>query len=86
MNLQRVKERVMKKAVIFSVSMFLLLSCNNSGNNESAGNDSVGLTNPIAIDTVKHPAGMVNQNVISTDTAAMNVQNSINKAKEAEKK
>ena len=78
----------MKKLLSLGCVLFALTSCGgNGGENNSAGTvDSVGLTNPIAIDTVKHPAGMTNQNVISTDTAAMNVQNSINKAKEAEKK
>jgi hypothetical protein len=82
----------MKKLMTILLGTFIFVSCGSDSNNAGetditrADGDSAGLTNPIAIDTVKHPAGMSNQNVISTDTAAMNVQNSINKAKEAEKK
>jgi len=80
----------MKKLIGIYAICFICASCgsNTSDNQTGANNtsDSGGLTNPIAIDTVKHPSGMVNSNVISTDTAAMNVQNSINKAREAQKK
>lgn len=78
----------MKKSFLASSILFMLYSCGGAGDdnatNNSApssnGNDSVGLTNPTAIDTIKHPTGMENSSVISTDTAAMNVQNTYKKA------
>ncbi|MEO6454048.1 MAG: hypothetical protein ABIN97_08255 [Ginsengibacter sp.] len=72
----------MKKLFIVS-AIFIFCSCDNTANNTNeagANTDSVGLTNPVVIDTLKHPSGMDNSSVISTDTAAMNVQNTINKA------
>lgn len=72
----------MKKLYIVS-AILLLNSCSNSTTNDevkSNSTDSGGLTNPSAIDTVKHPSGVDNSSVISTDTAAMNVQNTIKKA------
>lgn len=79
----------MKKIFIASASLFFLYSCSgnssgNAGDNNAA--DSAGLTNPTAIDTTKHPTGMDNSSVISTDTAAMNVQNSYKKLDSAQKK
>ncbi|HEX8460875.1 MAG TPA: hypothetical protein VF623_05580 [Segetibacter sp.] len=78
------------KKLIVAASIFSFFACGgNTANNEvesKSNADSVGLTNPITIDTLKHPTGMDNSNVISTDTAAMNVQNSVNKAKAAQKK
>ena len=77
----------MKKMMIISFLVIGLASCNNNaGDNTHDGADSGGLTNPTAIDTTKHPSGMENSSVISTDTAAMNVQKSIDKAKAADKK
>jgi hypothetical protein len=77
----------MKKITVFSALLFVLASCNsNTSNSNAANNDTASnaeLTNPSAVDTTKHPDGMTNGSVISTDTAAMNVQNSINKAKGA---
>lgn len=73
----------MKKLCIVSAVFLLLSSCSNSTTNDEAksnSTDSGGLTNPTAIDTTKHPSGVDNSSVISTDTAAMNVQNSIRKA------
>ena len=72
----------MKKIFISSVLLALLYSC--SGN--SASNNTTGLTNPTAVDTTKHPSGMDNSSVISTDTAAMNVQNSYKKRDSAQRK
>ena len=71
----------MRKLCIVA-ALYIFSSCTNSESNTSSENksDSVGNTNPISIDTVKHPSGMDNSSVISTDTAAMNVQNTINKA------
>lgn len=76
----------MKKHFIVSALIITLYSC--SGNTADAnGNttDSTGLTNPTAIDTTKHPTGVDNSSVISTDTAAMNVQNSYKKLDSAQK-
>lgn len=71
----------MKKITLFSAVLIFFMSCDNSSGSSDAGKtDSTGLTNPVSIDTVKHPSGMDNSSVISTDTAAMNVQNSIKKA------
>jgi hypothetical protein len=70
----------MRKLCIICVAG-LLASCGNSGQNASgSGTDTIGNTNPITIDTLKHPSGVDNSSVISTDTAAMNVQNTIRKA------
>ena len=82
----------MRKIIVFSALVIALTSCGGSGstdnNNAMVGDTGTeaGMTNPTAIDTTKHPDGMINGNVISTDTAAMNMQNSLNKAKQAKKK
>ena len=79
----------MKRLILASMVCIAMTSCGGDAANNDIGDtktDSVGLTNPISIDTTKHPEGMTNQNVISTDTAAMNMQNSVNKAKESQKK
>ncbi len=77
----------MKKVLIASALLIVLYSCSgNSSDNATNTTDSTGLTNPTAIDTVKHPSGMDNSSVISTDTAAMNVQNSYKKKDSARKK
>ncbi|GEO12196.1 hypothetical protein [Segetibacter aerophilus] len=82
----------MKKIIIVSALFIALASCGgsdttntNADSSTTTNNDDPGLTNPSAIDTTKHPDGIVNGSVISTDTAAMNVQNSINKANAAKK-
>lgn len=80
----------MKKLCIISALFITIISCNsNSSDNDAAtGNttDTAGLTNPTAIDTTKHPGGMINSSVISTDTAAMNTSNSYKKLDSAKKK
>ena len=73
---------------LFVISALVALSsCGNADNNgtTNSNSDSGGLTNPTLMDTVKHPSGVDNSSVISTDTAAMNVQNSIRKADSAKK-
>lgn len=79
----------MRKITILSALFIALTACGGSDTTDNkAGSDTTdkfGPTNPTAIDTTKHPDGVINGSVISTDTAAMNVQNSINKAKEAKK-
>lgn len=83
------KTPFMKKICIVSVLFIALAGCNsNSPDNDAAnGNntDSAGLTNPTAIDTTKHPGGMINSSVISTDTAAMNTSNAYKKLDSAKK-
>ena len=76
----------MKKLCIVLTIFIFLSNCSDSNNDggKSTGADSSGLTNPVSIDTVKHPTGMDNSSVISTDTAAMNVQNTIKKADSVE--
>ena len=68
--------------LFFPILLVFLASCGNANNTSNSDNatDTVGLTNPIAIDTIKHPSGVDNSSVISTDTAAMNVQNTYKKA------
>lgn len=78
----------MKKLLSVSALLISLYSCSGSSSDNNANNttDSAGLTNPTAIDTTKHPSGVDNSSVISTDTAAINVQNSIKKRDSAQKK
>lgn len=79
----------MRKLLAFSVFFITIASCNGTTDNNAATGDTTnntGLTNPSAIDTTQHPNGITTGDVISTDTAAMNTQNSINKAKTAIKK
>ena len=70
----------MKKIVII-IFIAAYTSCNNTPGNsaEEKAKDSIGLTNPSVIDTTKHPTGMDNSSVITTDTAAIDVSNSIKK-------
>ena len=76
----------MKKLFIPAI-LCCLFSCGNADNTGTteSGTDTVGQTNPIVIDTMKHPSGVDNSSVISTDTAAMNVQNAYKKADSANK-
>ena len=80
----------MKKTIIASFLLVALTSCGGSlsDNNEAAGDttNNTGLTNPTAIDTTKHPSGVDNSNVISTDTAAMNTSNAYKKLDSAKQK
>jgi hypothetical protein len=80
----------MKKLSILSILIIALYSCsgNSSNSDNSVAGDTTnktGLTNPTAIDTTKHPSGMDNSNVISTDTAAMNTSNAYKKADSAKR-
>jgi hypothetical protein len=77
----------MKKLLIIS-AISILTSCGNSTDTDktNVGNtDSSGLSNPVVIDTLKHPSGVDNSSVISTDTAAINVQNTYKKADSVKK-
>jgi hypothetical protein len=66
----------MKKALIFSGFVLALWSCNEGGNNSNTtSTDSATGSSPGAInDETQHPGGVTNQNVISRDTAAFNVE------------
>ena len=77
----------MKKCLAIVV-LYIFCSCGNADNNSTTGNntDSVGLTNRTSPDSVKHPSGVDNSSVISTDTAAINVQNTLKKADSLKKK
>ena len=79
----------MRKIVIFSALTISLASCGGSGSTDSntvrSDTGQSGMNHSSAIDTSKHPDGMINGSVISTDTAAINMQNSVNKAKQAKK-
>lgn len=79
----------MKKLLIISSFYLVLISCNsNTSANGAAATDSTGagLTSPAAIDSTASANGMTNSSVISTDTAAMNTNNAINKAKDSLRK
>jgi len=78
----------MKKLSIVSVVTLALCSCGGNSSNNNAGDSTnkTGLTNPISIDTTKHPTGMDNSNVITTDTAAMNTSNAYKKLDSAKQK
>lgn len=56
----------MKRILTLLALVALLESCGNEGTGEAT-------ENPSAIDTTQHGTGITNQNVISTDTAAMRV-------------
>jgi hypothetical protein len=69
----------MKNIFIAAVLMITLSNCNTSpGNDEKANENGSGLKG--ASDTIHQPSGVINSSPISTDTAAINVQNSIKKA------
>ena len=76
----------MKKIWIGLLVIVALDSCSGNSSNNSETTDNPGLTNPSAIDTTKHPSGMDNSNVISTDTAAMNTSNAYKKVDSAMQK
>ena len=63
------------KKILFVFTIFFAATACDSHTSEQNTNDGVGKTNPSAIDTTQHATGITNQNVISTDTAAMNVEN-----------
>ena len=78
----------MKKILVVSTIFLAFASCNNANtnsNNESDTAKAAGINNPASVDTTLSPNGMTNSEVISTDTAAMNMQNSINKSKATKK-
>jgi hypothetical protein len=82
----------MKRLCMVSMLFIAITSCGGNSSDNDATNttgnttDTGGLTNPTAIDTTKHPTGMDNSSVISTDTAAMNTSNAYKKADSANQK
>lgn len=78
----------MKRILGLFAIVFTLISCGGVSTENNADRSDTGqadLNNPSAIDTTKHPDGMINGSVISTDTAAMNMQNAVDKAKAGKK-
>ena len=74
----------MKKIVLPLAVAFSLLSCNNDA---GTGADNTATDAPSAVDTgTQHPNGMTNGSVISTDTAAMNMNNANKNAQDRSKK
>ena len=74
----------MKSLIIVSVTLCMICSCGDA-DNANNGNvdlpvDSMAKANSNAVDTITHPTGVDNSSAISTDTAAINVQNTIDKA------
>ena len=59
----------MKNLIIALACTVYLMSCNN----EKTGNETEDV--PSAVDTTAHPTGVNEGAVISTDTAAYNVEN-----------
>ena len=78
---------MIKVAILFAV-LISVSGCNGSAENNAANADSAnaaGMTTSSTTDTTTPGDGMINSNVISTDTAAMNMQNSVNKANQDKK-
>ncbi len=76
------KKFAMKNFYIPLVTFIIFCSCNSSTNSADKNNhDSTGLITPA--DSITPPSGVVNSSAISTDTAAINVQNTIKKADSA---
>jgi hypothetical protein len=64
----------MKKICVFAGLLLALWSCNDSSNNTSATGSDTGVSPGAIDDETQHPGGVSNQNVISRDTAAYNVE------------
>lgn len=64
----------MKRTLFAFVLSVALVACGNSTDNASTETSTT-----IETDTTTQPGGVVNSNVISTDTAAMNMQNAQDK-------
>ena len=64
----------MKKMMIMVLMATVLLSCGENATGNSNSQDSLGDNPSVIEDETQHPTGVTNQNVISTDTAAMNVE------------
>lgn len=64
----------MKQFVVLAAIATALLGCGNNAPDSSAQTDTTGSSPSAITDETQHPSGVTNQNVISTDTAAMNVE------------
>lgn len=78
----------MKKLAILFAVFAILNGCDNSTNTDEKNNtgvvDSTGLISPT--DPINPPGGVINSSPISTDTAAMNMQNTLKKKDSIEMK
>lgn len=63
----------MKKAFLSLGLVIALVSCSNNGESTTDKDHAGNSDKPAAIDTTQHGTGITNQNVISTDTAAMSI-------------
>lgn len=54
--------------------LIAMMSCGNAESEQGNGTNNQGNSPSPRTDETQHPAGVSNQNVISTDTAAMNVE------------
>ena len=72
---------MMKKLTLLFAVFAIINGCDNSGNTVDKNNtdavDSAGLVSPT--DSINPPGGVINSSAISTDTAAINVQNTLKK-------
>ena len=77
------------KKLAFLITVFAVINgCDNSTNSSEKGDtdgiDSTELTSPT--DSINPPGGVINSSAISTDTAAIDVQNTLKKKDSIEKK
>lgn len=79
---------MMKKLAILFAVFTTLNSCDNSTNTNEKNNtgivDSTGLISPT--DSINPPGGVISSTPISTDTAAINMQNTLKKKDSIETK
>lgn len=67
-------DNIMKNFLTACVLLLFFVSCANSSDHPSSTGEHAGNSDkPSAIDTTQHATGITNQNVISTDTAAMKI-------------
>lgn len=71
----------MKKIYSILILCIGLIACNNT-NTDSEYADADSLKSQVE-DSLNTPGGVINSSPISTDTAAMNVQNSLKAAKDS---
>ena len=72
----------MKKILFVTAIVAGLMSCNGTSENGSTDQDTANVEVgplPADVDTTRSPSGVDNSSVISTDTAAMNVENATRK-------
>lgn len=71
----------MKKLILIFALFAIVNGCNDSGNaGEKSSTDAVDSTGLISpTDSINPPGGIINGSPISTDTAATNMQNALDK-------